>query len=61
MELPEAKQVPIIPMTAQSSEESKEGCRAAGMNSHLTKPIEPIEPDSLVQTILETTEHAFGK
>ena len=58
MELPEAKQVPIIPMTAQSSEESKEGCRAAGMNSHLTKP---IEPDSLVQTILETTEHAFGK
>mgnify|MGYP000190539851 CR=1 FL=1 len=57
MELPEAKQVPIIPMTAQSSEESKEGCRAAGMNSHLTKP---IEPDSLVQTILETTEHAFG-
>ena len=58
MELPEAKQVPIIPMTAQSSEESKEGCRAAGMNSHLTKP---IEPDSLVQTILETTEHAFEK
>ena len=58
MELPEAKQAPIIPMTAQSSEESKEGCRAAGMNSHLTKP---IEPDSLVQTILETTEHAFGK
>lgn len=58
MELSEAKQVPIIPMTAQSSEESKEGCRAAGMNSHLTKP---IEPDSLVQTILETTEHAFGK
>ena len=58
MELPEAKQVPIIPMTAQSSEESKEGCRTAGMNSHLTKP---IEPDSLVQTILETTEHAFGK
>lgn len=58
MGLPEAKQVPIIPMTAQSSEESKEGCRAAGMNSHLTKP---IEPDSLVQTILETTEHAFGK
>ena len=58
MELPEAKQVPIIPMTAQSSEESKEGCRAAGMNSHLTKP---IEPDILVQTILETTEHAFGK
>ena len=58
MELPEAKQVPIIPMTAQSSEESKEGGRTAGMNSHLTKP---IEPDSLVQTILETTEHAFGK
>lgn len=58
MELPEAKQVPIIPMTAQSSEESKEGCRAAGMNSHLTKP---IEPDGLVQTILETTEHAFEK
>lgn len=56
--LQEAKQVPIIPMTAQSSEESKEGCRAAGMNSHLTKP---IEPDSLVQTILETAEHAFGK
>ncbi len=45
-------------MTAQSSEESKEGCRAAGMNSHLTKP---IEPDGLVQTILETTEHAFEK
>ena len=45
-------------MTADTMNEGRERCRAAGMNSHLTKP---IEPDSLVQTILETTEHAFEK
>jgi CheY-like chemotaxis protein len=37
----DAKTVPIIAMTANAFDEDVEKSRAAGMNAHLSKPIEP--------------------
>ena len=38
---PDAKTVPIIAMTANAFDEDVEKSRAAGMNAHLSKPIDP--------------------
>jgi PAS domain S-box-containing protein len=38
---PDAKTVPIIAMTANAFDEDVERSRAAGMNAHLSKPIDP--------------------
>ena len=38
---PDAKTIPIIAMTANAFDEDVEKSRAAGMNAHLSKPIEP--------------------
>ncbi len=39
---PDAKEIPILAMTADAFEEDAQKCREAGMNLHLTKPIDPI-------------------
>ncbi|MEG1878305.1 MAG: response regulator, partial [Pseudoflavonifractor sp.] len=41
MRKPDAKTIPIIAMTANAFEEDIEKTKAAGMNAHLAKPIEP--------------------
>jgi len=38
---PDAKTIPIIAMTANAFDEDVEKSRAAGMNAHLSKPIDP--------------------
>ncbi|MEG2171628.1 MAG: ATP-binding protein [Desulfovibrionaceae bacterium] len=40
--------MPVLAMTANAMEEDKEHCRAAGMNAHIAKP---IDPDILQSTI----------
>jgi len=42
------KELPIIAMTAHAMVEERDRCFAAGMNDHVTKP---IEPDVLYQTL----------
>ena len=47
--MPACAQLPIIAMTAGAMEEDMQECLAAGMNAHLSKPIDPKE---LVSTLL---------
>lgn len=51
----DAKTVPIIAMTANAFDDDIEKSKAAGMNAHLAKP---IEPDRLYQTLYD---FIFGK
>lgn len=41
MDRDDAKTIPILAMTANAFEEDREAAKAAGMNAHLSKPIEP--------------------
>jgi len=41
--LPQGARVPVIAMTAAAMDEDKQACLAAGMNAHVSKPIEPRE------------------
>ncbi|MEF9840886.1 MAG: response regulator, partial [Lachnospiraceae bacterium] len=53
MQKSDAKTIPIIAMTANAFEEDIEKTKAAGMNAHLAKPIEPM---LLYQTMLHFLE-----
>lgn len=55
MKKPTAKTIPIIAMSANAFDEDLEKSRLAGMNAHLSKP---IEPDSLYSTLAEYIIHA---
>jgi CheY-like chemotaxis protein len=48
--LPQAARLPIIAMTANAMDEDRQACLAAGMNAHVSKPINPKE---LVRTLLD--------
>ena len=50
------KELPIIAMTANAMLQDKEKCIAAGMNAHLSKP---IEPDELFRMLLEWVKPRF--
>jgi len=40
MDIPKAKTIPVIAMTANVFREDIEKCEAAGMDSHIAKPID---------------------
>ena len=53
-DLPNAKTIPIIALTANVFKEDIEACLSAGMNGHLGKPIDPEE-------LLSKLEHYLSK
>ncbi|MBO4435270.1 MAG: response regulator [Fibrobacter sp.] len=49
LERPDAKQIPIIALTANAFDEDVQRSLQAGMNAHLSKPVEP-------ETVFRTLE-----
>jgi len=41
LDMPKAKEIPIIAMTADVFKEDVEKCLSVGMNDHISKPIVP--------------------
>lgn len=52
MDREDAKEIPIIAMTANAFEEDKRAAIAAGMNGHIAKPIQVDKLLSTLKTIL---------
>ncbi|MBR1497609.1 MAG: response regulator, partial [Oscillospiraceae bacterium] len=48
LDRPDAKEIPIIALTANAFDEDVQRSLQAGMNAHLTKP---IEPERLYETL----------
>jgi two-component system, sensor histidine kinase and response regulator len=55
---PELRKLPIIAMTAHALVEERQRCMDAGMNDHVSKP---IEPDVLFATLLRWTKSQEGQ
>jgi CheY-like chemotaxis protein/two-component sensor histidine kinase len=52
LDLPKAKSIPIVAMTANAFQKKKKKCLAAGMNEHIAKPIVPKKVYALLQKYL---------
>lgn len=52
----DAKTIPIIAMTANAFDEDRQKSRAAGMNAHLSKPIEPELLYSTLSRLIERND-----
>ena len=48
MDRPDAKTIPIIALTANAFDEDVQRSLQAGMNAHLSKP---VQPDTLFETL----------
>jgi len=55
--MPDAAQLPIVAMTAAAMEGDKQECLAAGMNAHVSKPIDPQE---LIGALLTWVPHCVA-
>jgi CheY-like chemotaxis protein len=58
LDRPDAKRIPIIALTANAFDEDVQRSLQAGMNAHLTKP---VDPDHLYQTLGELIYEAEEK
>ena len=54
----DAKYVPIIAMTANAFDDDIEKSKAAGMNAHLAKPIEPKRLYQILYDFIQEKENA---
>ena len=50
---PDARTIPILAMTANAFEDDIAAARAAGMNAHLTKPLDPKKLAAALQTAIQ--------
>ena len=48
--MPEHAKIPILAMTANAYDEDRKACIEAGMNDHLSKP---VDPEALFKTLLK--------
>ena len=55
MDRPDAKTIPIIAMTANAFEEDAKACLAAGMNAHLSKPLQISQVVSAIAQLCRKT------
>jgi DNA-binding response OmpR family regulator len=55
---PQLQELPIIAMTAHAMVEERQRCLEAGMNDHVSKP---IEPDSLFATLVRWARPREGR
>ena len=58
LDRPDAKRIPIIALTANAFDEDVQRSLQAGMNAHLTKP---VDPDNLYRTLGELIYEAENK
>lgn len=54
MNRPDAQTIPIIAMTANAYQEDKDKSLKAGINIHLTKPIDPEELIRILSDLINT-------
>ena len=56
LDRPDAASIPILALTADAGEETVRQCAAAGMNGHVSKPIDPQELFKALQQLLGREE-----
>ncbi len=61
LERPDAKFVPIIAMTANAFDEDVQRSLQAGMNAHLSKPVEPEQLFKLLEELIWKKDEMTGK